>query len=174
MARTHQHMTAACPCGQVAIEAVGDPILSAACYCESCRTAGRRLELAPGAPRVLTADGGSDYCLYRKDRVTIVRGGERLQEHRLNPASVTRRVVASCCNAPMFLDFTPGHWLTLYRDRLPGDAPRPQMRVMTKDRPEAARLPDDVPVYPGYPAAFIFTQLAAWAAMGFRRPKLAW
>ena len=83
-------------------------------------------------------------------------------------------MVATCCNAPMFLDFTPGHWLTLYRDRLPADAPRPQMRVMTKDRAEAARLPDDIPAYPGYPPSFIFRQLKAWAAMGFRRPKLGW
>ena len=127
--------TASCTCGQVALEASGAPILSAVCYCESCRLAGRALEQVPGAPAVLNADGGVDYCLYRKDRVKVLQGGAFLREHRLTPTSPTRRVVASCCGAPMFLDFTKGHWLTLYRDRLPKDAPLPEMGVMAKDRP---------------------------------------
>ena len=116
-------LPASCPCGQVALEAVGAPILSATCYCESCRKAARQFEQAPGAPAVLNADGGVDYSLFRKDRVKITRGAEHLREHRLTAASPTRRVATTCCNAPMFLDFTKGHWLNLYRDRLPADAP---------------------------------------------------
>ena len=170
-------VSASCACGQVALEAVGAPILSAVCYCESCRTAARRFEQAPGAPAVLNADGGVDYCLYRKDRVRIVRGGAHLQAHRLTEASPTRRVAAACCNTPMFVDFTRGHWLTLYRDRLPADAPPIEMGVMAKHRPPAGARPGGPPTYPTYrtvPARFVVRLLAAWAAMGFRRPEITW
>jgi hypothetical protein len=156
------------------MEIVGAPILSAICCCQSCRTAGRQFELEPGAPPVVRADGGTEYCLYRKDRVRIVAGGEHLREHRLTPASPTRRVVAGCCDTPMFADFTRGHWLTVYRDRIAGDAPRPTVRVMAKDAPAGVEFTDGVPTYPTYPPAFMFKLLAARAAMGFRRPRFAW
>jgi hypothetical protein len=165
---------ASCICGQVALEAIGAPILSAVCYCDSCRQAGRQFELAPGAPSVLNAHGGVEYCLFRKDRVKLARGAKHLGARRLTAASATRRVVATCCNTPMFLDFTRGHWLTLYRDRLLGDAPALEMGVMAKDRAASAPLPDGVPTYPTHPPTFMVKLLAAWAAMGFARPKLAW
>ncbi|WP_248114408.1 hypothetical protein [Bradyrhizobium sp. 2S1] len=91
---------------------------------------------ASGADAVLAEDGGTDYVLYRKDRVRCSSGGELLEERRLKPESPTRRMVARCCNTAMFLDFTRGHWLTLYRGRLPGDIPPATMRMMTADRPE--------------------------------------
>lgn len=56
--------SASCTCGQVTLEAVGAPILSAVCYCESCRLAARDFERAPGAPSVVNGDGGVDYCLF--------------------------------------------------------------------------------------------------------------
>lgn len=171
---TKLRFSAACTCGQVALEAIGAPILSAVCYCESCRSAARRFEQAPGAPSVLNGDGGVDYCLFRKDRVRIVSGAEHLREHRLTEASATRRVVAACCNAPMVLDFTGGHWLTLYRDRMAEDAPPLDMGVMAKDRAVGPALTGDLPTYSTHPARFMVKLLAAWAAMGFRRPKAAW
>ncbi len=167
-------LTAACQCGRTTIELVGAPILSAICCCASCRIAGGQLEQAPGAPRVVRPDGGTDYCLYRKDRVRITAGGEHLQAHRLKPDSPTRRVVATCCNTPMFLDFTKGHWLTVYRDRLPEPAPPLAVRVMAKDAPAGTRFTDDIPTHPTHPPGSLFKLLAAWAAMGFRRPRIAW
>jgi hypothetical protein len=166
--------SASCTCGQMALEASGAPILSAVCYCESCRSAARQFEQAPGAPSVLNEDGGVDYCLFRKDRVRILRGGEHLRVHRLTEASPTRRVAAACCNTPMFVDFTSGHWLTLYRDRLPVDAPPLEMAVMVKDRPAGPVRPGSLPTYPTHPARFMIKLLAAWVAMGFRRPKVSW
>ena len=166
--------SAPCTCGQVLLEAVGAPILSAVCYCESCRSAARQFEQMPSAPAVLNGDGGIDDCLFRKDRVKIARGAEHLQAYRVTEASTTRRVVAACCNAPMFLDFTSGHWLTLYRDRLPEDAPPLEMGVMAKDLPAGHVPRDDLPTYPTHPARFMVKLLAAWAAMGFRRPRVVW
>jgi hypothetical protein len=174
MAGQQRRLTAACQCGRTALELVGDPFLTAICCCESCRTAGRQFELAPGAPSVVRADGSTDYCLYRKDRVRVAAGGEHLQERRLTPASPTRRVIATCCNTPMFLDFTNGHWLTVYRDRIPGDLPAPSMRVMAKDAPSGVSFTDGAPTYGTHSPAFMFKLLAAWAAMGFRRPRIAW
>lgn len=166
--------SASCACGQVALEADGAPILSVICYCRDCRSAARQFEQAAGAPTVLTSSGGVDYCLFRKDRVRLVRGSEHLREHRLTEGSPTRRVAAACCNTPMFLDFTSGHWLNFYRDRMPADAPPLEFGVMAKDRPAGDGLAGDLPTYPAFPARFMLKLLAAWAAMGFRRPKIAW
>jgi hypothetical protein len=167
-------VTAACTCGQVALELAGAPILSAVCYCEDCRTAARQFEQMPGAPGVVGEDGGVDYCLFRKDRVTIERGGSHLREHHLTETSTTRRVVAACCGAPMFLDFTKGHWLTVYRDRLPTGAPPIEMGVMAKDRPAGPARAHGLATYPAYPLKFMFRVTMAWARMGFRRPATTW
>ncbi|THD61664.1 MAG: hypothetical protein E8A49_11165 [Phenylobacterium sp.] len=156
------------------MDLAGAPIQSVTCYCESCRTAGHAFEHDLGAPRTVHADGGVDYCLYRKDRVRIAHGAQNLRDYRLKPDSPTRRVVAGCCGSPMFLDFAPGHWLTVFRDRLSGPAPEPRMRIMTKDRPEGVALSYAIPAYGAQPPGLMFKLLWAWAAMGFRRPKIAW
>jgi hypothetical protein len=163
-----------CRCGKVKLEAVGRPILTASCYCRSCQEAGRRFEQLPAAPRVLNSSGGTDCLLYRKDRVRCVTGQELLEEHRLRPESPTRRVLATCCNSAMFADFTKGHWLTLYRNRFPADAPPVEVRVMTRDRRDGVVLADDMPNAAGYPARFMFRLIAAWIAMGLRRPDILW
>ena len=102
MGKNKPRCLASCQCGQTAVEVIGAPIVSAVCYCGNCQAAGHAFERADGAPRTVGTDGGTEYCLYRKDRATVIRGGEYLQEHRLTPDSKTRRVVATCCNAPMF------------------------------------------------------------------------
>jgi hypothetical protein len=159
---------------QVKVEAVGRPLLAATCYCASCRDAGHHFERLPSAAPVLNPDGGTDYLLYRKDRVQCVAGKEYLQEYRLKPDTPTRRVIATCCNSGMFLDFSKGHWLTLYRNRFPAGAPPVEMRLMTKDRPEGVALSDDVPNHRTTSGKFMLRLLAAWIAMGFRRPEIAW
>ena len=135
-----QTLTAACACGRVVFEARGAPIVGATCYCNSCQTAGRQIEHLPSAPKVLDADGGTSYLLYRRDRIACAKGSEHLQEFRLTPDSPTRRMVATCCNSAMLLEFTKGHWLTMYRRRFPSNAPPIEMRVMTRDLPQQAQL----------------------------------
>jgi hypothetical protein len=173
MSRTAEKTAlASCRCGQVKLEIAGPPILGAICYCTSCRQAGKLHQALPGADAVLGADGGTNYVLYRKDRVRCVAGGEQLDEKRLKVESPTRRLNARCCNTAMFVDFTNGHWLTVYRGRAPADAPPPMMRVMTAERPEGVELPDDMANYPRYSGKFMLKLLGAWLAMGFRRPKI--
>jgi hypothetical protein len=174
MKKNRLRCLASCQCDQTAVEVIGAPIVSVVCYCENCQAAGHAFERSDGAPRTVGVDGGTEYCLYRKDRVTVIRGGEYLQEHRLTPDSMVRRVLATCCNTPMFLDFTPGHWLSVYRSRLPAVVQPSQMRVNTSERPEGVTLPDDIPNYPDHSPAFMIRLLLSWAAMGFRRPKVVW
>ena len=171
-AHQRQSSTVACRCGAVVLQASGPPIAHAACYCASCQEAGRRMEQLPGAAPVLDADGGTDYVLYRKDRVRVVQGAERMQSLRLKPDSPTRRLVATCCNSALFLDFTKGHWLTLYRARVAGPVQPLEMRVMTSAKPDGVVLPSDVPNYPTHSGKLMGRLLAAWIRMGFRIPKV--
>jgi hypothetical protein len=165
-------LTAACRCGKVVFEAADAPIVTVSCYCTSCQQAGHAFEKMPSAPAVLDADGGTPVLLCRKDRVRCIHGREYLVERRLNANSPTRRVFATCCNSAMFADFTKGHWLSLYRNRFGSGAPPVEMRVMTGERPGGAILSQDVPNYPGRPAGLMWKLIAAWAAMGFRRPDM--
>ena len=165
--------SAACRCGKVELQISGEPLLHGICYCKSCQKAGRLHQADSGADTIVAADGGTDYILYRKDRVRCVSGGDLLEERRLKPESPTRRMFARCCNTGMFADFTRGHWLSVYRGRLPQDMPPPALRMMTAERPEGVALPDDgIASYPRYPASFMLKLLGAWMAMGFRRPTV--
>ncbi len=152
MSEKPKYLSAICQCGKVRLKAAGAPIFTGACYCTSCQQAGHLIEQMLSAPPVLDADGGTDFVLYRKDRVHCVTGQEHLQERRLKPESPTRRVVATCCNSAMFLDFTKGHWLSIYRNSIAGNAPPLEMRLNTKERRAGVTLPDDVPAYGGLPA----------------------
>jgi hypothetical protein len=167
-----EHLSDVCRCGKVKLEMAGRPIQAVACYCASCQQAGSQFEQLAGAPPVLNPDGGTDYVLVRKDRVQCVSGQEYLREYRLKPESPTRRVIATCCNSAMFLDFTSGHWLTMYRNRIAG-APPVEMRLMTRERRDGVVLADDVPNYQSFAGKGMLKLLGAWIAMGFRRPVIA-
>jgi hypothetical protein len=171
--KRQQLLVATCQCGEVRFEAAGPPILSVSCYCTSCQEAGRRFEQVASAPPVLDSDSGTAFILYRKDRVQFVAGQHYLEERRLKPASPTRRVVATCCNSAMFLDFTKGHWLSIYRNRFARGVPPLDMRVMTKERRAGVELAGDVPNYSGRSGTFMLKLIAAWIAMGLRRPEIS-
>lgn len=96
-----------------------------------------------------------------------------LRERRLTPSSPTRRVVASCCNTPVFLEFQRGHWLSIYSRLWPDtERPRIDMRTMISDRTDAPALPNDVPNAQHQTFGFMVKLLGAWIAMGFKVPKL--
>ena len=172
--KKHERLFATCQCGKVKFEAVGTPIMTVACFCASCQEAGRRLEQLASAPPVLDPDGGTGVIAFRKDRVQCVMGLEYLEEHRLKPESPTRRVVATCCNSAIFLDFTNGHWLSMYRNRFPLGAPPLEMRVMTKDRRAGVELADDASNYSGFSGTFMLKLLVARISMGLRRTDINW
>src|ERR1700759_1842497 len=103
---TNEPISAPCRCGKVELQIVGAPILRGICYCASCQEAGRGHQAEPGADPALAEDGGTDYVLYRKDRIRCVRGGDLFEARRLKPDSPTRRMVGRCCKTRMFLALT--------------------------------------------------------------------
>ena len=77
---TNERTSAPCRCGKVELQIVGAPIFRGICYCASCQEAGRRYQAVSSTDCVLAEDGGTDYVLYRKDRVRCVQGGDLLEE----------------------------------------------------------------------------------------------
>ncbi len=161
-------LTASCACGRVVFEAEGAPIASLVCHCDDCQEAARQLEALPNAPPMRDADGGTPYVVFRKDRVRCTRGAALLSKHKIRENSPTNRLVATCCNSTMLLNFDDSkHWVDLYRTRVRGALPAIEMRVSTKFR--TGEIPKDVPVYPGYAFKFIARLMAARIAMLFGR-----
>lgn len=162
--------TARCECGRVEITALGPPIVSTICYCDDCQQGARQIEALPNARPVLDPDGGTPLVLYRRDRVERSNGAELLRGYKLREGSPTNRVVATCCNTAMFLDFDRGpHWVSILRARLGGDAPPAQMRLQTKYKPETSELPDDVPNHASFPLTLVAKLVGARVAMLLHR-----
>jgi len=158
--------SARCVCGAVEVIVTGEPILTAFCYCDSCQAAAKALEGLPDAPKVADAAGGTPLLLYRRDRMQIAKGEDRLQDFRLSASSPTRRRVAVCCDAMMYLDFSKGHWVSIHRERFaPADRPSIEMRVQTRYVAEGLSLPEGGKVYGKWPLRFLWRLLKAQIAM---------
>jgi hypothetical protein len=158
-------MLVSCACGKVQWQAIGAPIAAVACYCDDCQQGSRQIEALPNAPAVADAQGATQYLLYRKDRLECSKGRELLRAFRLREKSPTKRVVASCCNSAMYLDFEKGHWLSVYRARFSAAAPPLQMRIQTRFRPSNREALSDLPAHPGFPLRLISKLLFARVAM---------
>jgi hypothetical protein len=125
-----------------------------------------QIESLPNASAVGGPDGGTAYILYRKDRIECSKGAKLLKSYKLKETSVTNRVVATCCNSAMFMNFDRGpHWVSAYRARFHEELPPLQLRICTKFKPDGVILPDDVPSYRGYSPGFIVKLLASRVAM---------
>ena len=163
-------VTVNCVCGQVAVEAIGAAITSVICYCDDCQEAARQIQSLPHAASVQEPDGGTAYLAYRKDRVTCLKGTSLLRDHKIRENSTTNRVIATCCNSAMFLNFDDGeHWVDLYRARCQGDVLPVQMRICPKFKPDGRSIPNDVPHYSRYPLSFLMKLLLAKVAMLLHR-----
>ncbi|MDX2482229.1 MAG: hypothetical protein QNK42_01045 [Pseudodonghicola sp.] len=161
-----------CTCGQTRLELDGPPIASVECCCRSCRDAALRMQSLDPAPHILTAHGTTPFVMYRKDRVRILSGSDRLKAFRLSPQASTKRVIATCCNTAVYLEFNGGHWLSLYGRLWPeGTMPAPEMRTMACDLPDGTTLPDDIPNAKKHTLGFFAKLFGAWVAMGFRTSR---
>lgn len=162
-----------CTCGKVGLEVSGTPIISSECCCNSCRAAGKNLEQLQGAPKIVNSYGATRFMLYRKDKIRFLSGHDLLAEYRLKPDASTRRVVATCCNTPVFLEFENGHWLSLYGNLWPETALPPiELITVTGDLQDKSRLPKDIPHGKLPTLSFYAKLLGAWIAMGFKTPKV--
>lgn len=162
-----------CACGSTGLLVSGQPIMASECLCNSCRSAGRHLAALPGAKAMLTSYGATPAAEYRKDRIQIISGREHLKEFRLSPSAGSRRVVATCCNTPVFLEMKGAHWLSLYLHLWPESTrPAAAFRTMTGDLDDRSQLPGDMPNLKTHTPAFYMKLLGAWIGMGFRNPKI--
>ncbi len=156
-----QSRTVRCACGQVELEAVDPPVASTVCYCDDCQEGSRRIEALAKAPPIRDAAGGTPYLQYRKDRVHVSRGADKLRDMRLKPNSTTRRVVAFCCDTPLFLDWERGHWYSVYRAPFGSDAPPVEMRMEAKFSPKPDAIPKDAPIHQRIPLRLVGRLLKA-------------
>jgi hypothetical protein len=162
--------TVNCMCGQVAYEAIGAPITCVTCYCDDCQEGARQIQSLPHANSVQEPDGGTEYLVFRKDRVRCLKGTSLLRNHKIREDSATNRVIAICCNSAMLLNFDDGkHWVDLYRSRCKNDVLPVQMRICTQFRPDGRAIPTDVPNYSRYPMSFIMKLVLAKLAMLLHR-----
>lgn len=163
-----------CACGQTRLELTGTPIAVTECLCNSCRAAAARLAKLPGAKNLLTSYEATPTADYRKDRVRILSGAEHLKEFRLSADAGSRRIVATCCNTPVFLELKGAHWLSVYLHLWPDDTrPKAEFRTMVGDLPDASDLPHDIPNLKSHTVSFYAKLLWAWIKMGFKNPKIA-
>lgn len=163
-------LTASCSCGSVEVEALGQPIATAVCYCDDCQAAAQVIEAMPGAAPFRQSDGGTAYVVFRKDRVRCVRGEPLLTKLKLRDGSPTNRKLATCCNSIMVLDFDDSkHWVDIYSARVKGTVPSAEMLVCTKFAAQPPANPDHKPVYSGYAPSIIFKLLKARVAMLFSK-----
>jgi len=162
------HLIAQCSCGQVKIEIKGDPIAHTACYCKDCQSGGRQIEALPRAAAILDADGGTDCLECRKDRLRYASGEQFLKPMKLTDESSTSRVIATCCNAGMYLSMANSHWLSVYSKRIQGNIPPLQLRVWTKYKRADTQLPADVPNFPSGSIGFYGKLFVHWILMLLR------
>lgn len=157
-------LIASCTCGSVELQASGTPIVGVVCHCDDCQEGGGRIEALDKAGPVQDPDGGTAYLLFRKDRLECVKGAPLLKALKLKETSATNRVIATCCNSAMVLNFDDGKpWVSVYRRRFAGDVPPPAMRICTKFSKHP--LPDDIPRYAGFPLRFVARIVVAWIPM---------
>jgi hypothetical protein len=167
---SNDYVSAQCSCGAVVLALRGAPIGSFACYCDTCQEGSRRIEALPHAAAVRDSYGGSEYVLYRKDRVAYGKGQELVTGYKLEQSPKTNRIVATCCNSAMMMSFDDArHWIPVYRARLGPNAPAIEMRICTSFLPKSETLPNDVPAHREYAPTFMMKLLSSGIAMLFRR-----
>jgi hypothetical protein len=171
MTKTNPTHVAHCRCGAVEIGAWAEPIVVTACYCDDCQAAAQRIAESAASEPTASADGGTEFMLFRRDRIACTRGAENLQAMKLTAASKTRRMIAGCCKTPMYVGFDDKRpWVSAFRASFGADAPPVEMRICTRFRRSDDKANEGLPSHPGYPLAMIVRILAAWPLMLFRRP----
>jgi hypothetical protein len=167
MTKKNPTHVAHCRCGAVEVGAWGEPIIVNACYCDDCQAAAQRLATSA----YLAPDGGTEFMLFRRDRIACTRGADCLRAMRLTDASKTRRMIAGCCATPMYLAFDDKRpWVSAFRASFGADAPPVEMRICTRFRRSNENADDGLPSHRGYPPAMIVRILAAWPLVLFSRP----
>lgn len=161
---------AQCGCGKTALEIIGNPIYCTICHCDDCQAAAEELGEAPLGEPIMDAFRGTAYVLHRKDRYAIIRGKDHLQPFKLRKDSPTTRMIAGCCNAPLFLSFDNSqHWISIYLARFGTHAPSADSRIATKFIDETIGLPEHPPTYKTFPLKMMAVILKSRVLMAIGR-----
>jgi len=157
----------ACQCGAVSVALRGRLIVRAVCYCDDCQAASQRVAELLDGTAIAGPDGGTDYVLWRKDRLTV-DGADKLWRFKLRDGSITNRAIAGCCGTPMFIDFDGGpHWVSLLADRF-ASAPGPvDLAINVRFAPNPDAVP--APKHDKVPLSMIAKLIGARIAMTFGR-----
>jgi hypothetical protein len=171
MTKTNPTYAAHCRCGAVEIGAWAEPIVVTACYCDDCQAAAQRLAESANVAPAMSEGGGTEFMVFRRDRIACTLGAENLQVMKLTAASKTRRMIADCCRTPMYVGFDDKRpWVSAFRASFGADAPPVEMRICTRFRRSEDKANDGLPSHPGYPPAMIVRILAVWPLVLFSRP----
>lgn len=155
-----------CACGRVGIELEGRHIYCASCHCDDCQAAAEQMQKLPSAAPILDPYRGTAFVLHRKDRYRIVRGGDQIKAFKLQQDSRTSRMIATCCNSPLFLSFDNSqHWISVYLIRFGTHAPSVKARIATKFISEKTELPAFPPSYKTFPFKMIAALLGSRVLM---------
>jgi NAD(P)-dependent dehydrogenase (short-subunit alcohol dehydrogenase family) len=65
---------AQCRCGAVEVSAWSEPLVVTACYCDDCQAASERLAASSKSPPLAGPDGGTEFMVFRRDRIACTRG----------------------------------------------------------------------------------------------------
>lgn len=172
MNTSHKDIKIFCNCSKVEIQVFGKPILANICHCDDCQKGSLQIEDLHGAPKILDQNGGTSYVLYRKDRVRFIKGKKYLKETRIDKEIRTRRVIAACCNSPMFLDFEPGHWISLYHQQFHFPEPNIEMHVQTRFVPINRKIEGHIPKYNAFPLKMMMKLIIARIHMMFSKTSI--
>jgi hypothetical protein len=168
MAKSLKQHVARCRCGAVELKATGRPIVANVCYCADCQAAARQIAALSDSSKVADFDGGTEFLLFRKDRIACSKGAEHLRPFRLKDTSATRRMIASCCESAMYMAFDDSrHWVSAFRQRFVGDVPPLEMRICTKARTSGEPLDQSIPSHASYPSGMMVRLLGSMLAMIF-------
>ncbi len=160
--------TASCACGSVEIALDAPPIAALSCCCDDCQAAAQTLEALPGAPAFREPCGGTPAVLFPKAALKITRGADKLKAYRLRDGARTKRMVATCCNAFLYIAFDRGpFWVDVLSARFDGEAPPARWRIQTRYLPEPP--PDDLPNHPKYPQGLVWRIALAGVLAGLPR-----
>jgi hypothetical protein len=171
MTKANPTHVAHCRCGAVEVGAWAEPIAVNSCYCDDCQAAAERLAASTSSAPAPSADGGTEFMLFRRDRIACTRGAEHLKATRLTDATKTRRMIAGCCATPMYVAFDDRRpWVSALRAPFGADAPPVEMRICTRFRGSGDKAEDGLRSHPGYPPAMMLRILAVWPLTLFSRP----
>jgi hypothetical protein len=128
--------TGTCFCGEVGIEATGEPFAMGYCHCKDCRA--------------WSAGPVNAFTLWQRDAVKVTKGADSLASFQKTEAS--HRKFCTKCGGHVFTDHPGGGFTDVYAATLPDLDFRPSLHINYAST--VLRVKDGLPKYAGLPEQF--------------------